>query len=127
MAEILLIDDDRSIHQIVSLFLEDAGHQVHSAITGPAGIELASLARRPDLILLDVAMPGMDGIETLQALKDDRYTAEIPVMLFTVHDRELLDGDFLNNGLVGYLKKPVNMEALRASVDLALSHPQLLH
>ena len=127
MAEILLIDDDRSMHEIVSLFLERAGHQVHSATTGPAGIILASQVRRPDLILLDLAMPKMDGIETLQTLKAKDYTADIPVMLFTVQDREDLDIDHLDDGLVGYLKKPISMQALCASVDLALQQPQLLH
>ena len=127
MAEILLIDDDRSIHEIVAVFLQGAGHQVHSAITGPAGIELASLERSPDLILLDVAMPGMDGIATLKALKERPHTAHIPVVLLTVHDRESLDADLADNPVAGFLKKPINMNFLRSGVDLALQHPELLH
>jgi len=68
MAEILLIDDDRSIHQIVALFLEHAGHEVHSALNGEAGLKLVSHGC-PDLILLDLAMPNMDGFEVLRHLK----------------------------------------------------------
>lgn len=124
MAEILLIDDDHNMHQIVALFLEEAGHAVHSATTGPAGLELASL-NRPDLILLDMAMPGMAGNEVLRELKAKANTANIPVMVFTVHDREDLDID--HDGVTGYLKKPVNMFTLQAGVNLALHRPELLH
>jgi len=126
MAEILLIDDDHSMHQIVNLFLEDTGHRVHSAVSGPAGLELASRAH-PDLILLDMAMPGMDGLETLHELKDSLYTADIPVMIFSVLDRENLDIDLNEQGLAGYLMKPVDMHTLQAGVNMALHRPYHLH
>jgi two-component system response regulator GlrR len=119
MADILLIDDDPSIHQIVSLFLEDVGHHVHAAITGLAGLKLAEQTR-PDLILLDIAMPGMDGMAILRALRTTARTADIPVMIFTVHDREDFDLALRGQENVGYLKKPVNMRALQASVNQAL-------
>lgn len=126
MAKILLIDDDRSMHQIVSLFLEPSGHHVHSAMNGLAGLQLVALDR-PDLILLDMALPGMDGADVLRALKTKPETADIPVMAFTVFDRDELPEGLDQHGLAGHLQKPVDLHTLEAGVDLALHHPDLLH
>lgn len=126
MAKILLIDDDRNMHQIVDHFLKPSGHRVHSAASGLAGLQLAELDR-PDLILLDMAMPGMDGAEILRTLKAKHETADIPVMAFTLYDRDELPVGLDQYGLAGYLKKPVDMHTLEASVNLALHHPEFLH
>ena len=120
MAKILLIDDDRSMHQIVSLFLERSGHHVHSATSGLAGLQLIALDR-PDLILLDMGLPGMDGAEILNALKAKPETAGIPVMAFTVYDREDLPQSIDTHRLAGYLRKPVDMYTLESGVNSALN------
>lgn len=119
MANILLIDDDPSIHQIVALFLEEAGHHVHSAIHGQTGLKLAE-QNLPDLILLDIAMPGMDGTTILRALRSVERTADIPVLIFTAHDREDFVISLQDQHSIGYLKKPVSMRTLQASVNQAL-------
>lgn len=119
MANILLIDDDENIHEIVSLFLGADGHDVFSALDGPRGIELAA-SEIPDLIMLDLAMPGMDGSEVYRVLKADPATAEIPVLIFTVHDPEDLPGEICDLGCAGYLHKPVNGQNLRNSINAVL-------
>ncbi|MFC1673812.1 response regulator [Pseudomonadota bacterium] len=120
MAEILLIDDDPNIHQIVGLFLEDVGHHVHSAPTGQRGLDCAAV-EHPDLILLDLSMPGMDGPTTFNALKTNPKTSEIPVMILTVHSPDEVDQDICTEDCVGYLQKPVDMKTLQGKVGQALA------
>lgn len=121
MAEILIIDDDDNIHEIVPLFLQQAGHATHSAMSGPQGIQLAARIV-PDLILLDLAMPLMDGWETLKTLKENPATADIPVLIFTVHDPADAAMDADTAGCAGYIKKPVHMQPLQDSVARALAN-----
>jgi CheY-like chemotaxis protein len=121
MAKILLIDDDQNMHQIVPLFLNDAGHDVLSATSAPTGLEMAS-AERPDLIILDMAMPGMDGSEFLKVLKTQPHTADIPVIIYTVHDLDELHSIVTEFKPAGYLRKPVNMRSLQEGVDKALNN-----
>ena len=120
MATILLIDDDENIHKIISLFLEADGHDVISALDAPLGIAMAE-SERPDLIMLDLAMPGMDGTEAYRLLKANPETAKIPVIIFTVHDPADLPEDIRNLGCAGYLSKPVNRDVLRNSINDVLS------
>ena len=120
MANILLIDDDQNIHEIVSLFLGADGHAVFSALDGPRGIELAG-SEIPDLIMLDLAMPGMDGAEVYRILKADPATAQIPVLIFTVHEPADLPTEITSLVCAGYLHKPVNSERLRNSINAALA------
>ncbi|MCR4378697.1 MAG: response regulator [Rhodospirillales bacterium] len=120
MAKILLIDDDQNMHQIIPLFLEDANHEVLSATSALAGLEMAS-TNRPDLIILDMAMPGMDGGEFLKKLKAQTHTADIPVIIYTVHDLDELNSVVAEFKPAGYLRKPVNMQSLQKSVDKALN------
>ena len=120
MANILLIDDDINIHQIVSLFLENSGHSVACVASGQSGLDYAR-HNDIDLIILDLAMPGMDGIETNRALKADTQTAAIPVMILSVHDETEFPESICNDGCVGFVIKPVNMDQLVSSVDEALA------
>lgn len=113
---ILLIDDDLMIASVVKLRLEEAdGFHVEVATDGPDGLRQAA-AHRPDLILLDWQMPGMDGIEVLRTLKADKETADIPVIMLTgkgtMGDVEVA----LAFGAVGYVAKPVQFDELSKRV-----------
>lgn len=123
MAKILFIDDDQSIQEIVSLYLENAGHSAQSALTGPEGIKRAALDH-PDLILLDIAMPEMDGGAIMNALKAEPSTADIPVIILTVHDREDMPKSLNQQDFVGYLQKPIAMKTLQDAVNEALHFPK---
>ncbi|MBL4615870.1 MAG: response regulator [Magnetovibrio sp.] len=119
MADILLIDDDVNIHQIVSLFLEDDDHNVSCVSSGQSGLDYAA-HNNLDLIILDLGMPGMDGIETYRAIRANPASHQTPIMIFSVHERSELSEDICADDSVQFLNKPVNMAQLKSSVREAL-------
>jgi CheY-like chemotaxis protein/anti-sigma regulatory factor (Ser/Thr protein kinase) len=104
--KILIIDDEESMRELVDAGLDDAGFQTYTATCGEEGVR-AALQHRPDLILCDIRMPGMDGYATLQTLKKLEPTASIPVILMT---GALTDYSHLRQGMdIGaddYIMKP---------------------
>jgi len=107
-ATVLVIDDDPAVRDLMSRSLSREGYQVVTAASGPAGLEIAR-ARRPDVITLDVVMPGTDGWAVLTALKQDAALAAIPVIMVSIVDERTL-GFAL--GAADYLTKPVDRERL---------------
>jgi CheY-like chemotaxis protein len=122
MAKILVVDDEPLVRMIVADGLEEAGHTVLTADSGSAGIALAR-KERPDCILLDIVMPGMDGYEACRTLKADPTLTRVPVFLVSAtKDLRVVDrADGV--GATGVLPKPVDLEELRHAVALALSKP----
>ncbi|MCK5445291.1 MAG: response regulator [Rhodospirillaceae bacterium] len=120
MATILLIDDDENITQIMSLFLKGAGHKALIAQDASHGIATAN-SEHPDMILLDLAMPGISGVDAFKILKQNPKTSEIPIVIFSVHDPKDLDKDIDISGYADYLQKPVEMDALKACIEKVLS------
>ena len=107
---VLVIDDDAVARDLVARFLEKEGLQVATAPDGAAGLAAARDGeRRPDVITLDVMMPGLDGWAVLSALKSDPATAEIPVVMLSVADEKNL-GFAL--GASEYLTKPIDRDQL---------------
>lgn len=82
---VLVIDDDPDIRDLLQTALEEAGYQVLTAVDG-AAVPLAQ-AQRPDLILLDIQMPGMDGVEVSKRLRANPITAAIPIVVMSAYDR----------------------------------------
>jgi two-component system cell cycle response regulator DivK len=115
-ARILLIEDNENNRYLASFLLEQRGHEVIHAETGPRGLELAAESR-PDLILLDVQLPGMDGHAVTRALKSDPAMQGIPVVAVTsyamVGDRELC----FEAGAEGYIEKPINPDSFVDEVE----------
>lgn len=91
--EILLIDDDCALVEAMQAWLQEAGYQVTVAHDGRAGLAMTR-KQLPDLIVLDIKMPGFDGWQTLQALREHQTTAQIPVVLLTACD----DPDSIHKG-----------------------------
>jgi CheY-like chemotaxis protein len=114
---ILIADDDRDIAELVRIQLEGAGYRVTTAGRGAQTFEIAR-RQCPDLILLDILLPDMDGRAILEMLKSDPATADIPVIMLTV---VMDDGTASDLGAAGYLTKPAKGEELLAAVRLALS------
>ena len=118
--KILIIDDEALLRTMMSDALEAAGHKVVMAASGDEGLKLAKL-ERPDCILLDIMMPGMDGYETCLAFKADPELAHIPVLLTSAtSDLRVID-QAERVGALSVLPKPVPMEQLQLTVALALS------
>ena len=111
----LVIDDDRDLLHLIQRTLEfTAGWQVQTARSGAVGIELAR-ATPPDVILVDLMMPGMDGYEVCQRLKSDPATANVPVVLLTAR-RDLDEARLAEAGAAGVLFKPFQPDRLAAQV-----------
>ena len=91
--QILLIDDDRALVEAMQAWLQDAGYQVTVAHDGRTGLAMTR-KQLPDLIVLDVKMPGFDGWQTLEALREHQTTAQVPVVLLTACD----DSDSVHKG-----------------------------
>lgn len=119
MARILLAEDEAQIGDMVAFKLANAGHDVIRVADGEAA--LAAAAReRPDAIILDVMMPGLDGFSVLGRLKADPSLSAIPVIMLTARgqERDVLSG--LQGGAADYIVKPFSLKELLARVDVAL-------
>lgn len=115
-AKILVVDDEPTIVNLVSAYLHQEGYQVISALNGPQGLQLARTAQ-PDLMVLDVMLPGLDGIELLSQL---RRESEVYVILLTAKSEETDKIIGLSVGADDYLTKPFSPRELVARVKAAL-------
>jgi diguanylate cyclase (GGDEF)-like protein len=116
--KILVADDTPSNIALLNLILGKE-HEILCAATGQEALAVAR-AERPDLILLDALMPGMDGFETCTRLKDDPGTAEIPVIFITSLDEATDEARALELGAVDFISKPISPVAVQARVRSAL-------
>ena len=112
---VLAADDDDDILELVCLTLEQAGHKMIRASDGDEAIKLA-MQHRPDVCVLDVVMPERTGLEVMEALRNSRETAEIPVLLLTatVNERDLPPD--LEKVDEGYMRKPFSPRELQDRV-----------
>ena len=120
-AKILMIDDEKDLCFFVKANLEIVGnYEVLTATSGKEGVRSASW-NKPDVILLDVMMPGMDGFEVLKKLKEDEKTESIPVIMLTARGDD--ESKMKAAGLYGddYLIKPVEFKTLKARIDSVLA------
>ena len=116
MARILIVDDSPS--QLVGLkrIVEKLGHQVVTAEDGSAGVEVAK-REMPDLILMDVVMPNLNGFQATRTIAKDSKTSHIPIILVTTKDQETDKVWGMRQGAKAYVTKPINeaelVEALK--------------
>lgn len=115
-AKILVVDDDEAIRDIVAQVLGRWGHRVLRAANGREGLRLL-YAERPDLIVLDVDMPEMDGWQTLERVRE---LGQLPVLMLTAKDAELEKVRALRGGADDYLSKPFGHQELAARVEALL-------
>ena len=115
MAKTILLVDDSATSRMKSraLFGNHKGYEIISACDGKEGLEKA-LAHKPDLILMDVEMPRMTGIEACRALRQNVVTKNTPIILLTMRGEESAVQDGLDSGCTEYMLKPVNGEKLLA-------------
>jgi DNA-binding response OmpR family regulator len=116
---ILVADDDPDILALVSFRLERAGYEVVAATNGEEAVELAR-AHRPDLAILDVMMPRVDGYEATRRLREHEDTRRIPVILLTARVQEDDVARGFEAGADDYVKKPFSPQELGARVQAIL-------
>ncbi|MDQ1484207.1 MAG: two-component system, cell cycle response regulator DivK [Actinomycetota bacterium] len=125
MAKVLVVEDNPANMKLTSLLLHSAGHIVLPAVDAETGLRLA-LAEQPDLILMDIQLPGMDGLMATAILKEDPETAAIPIVALSAlamkADRERSQ----TAGCDAYLVKPLRYKELYTVIDhLVQESPEL--
>lgn len=120
LGRVLIVDDQSDIRLMCRVNLQLAGYDVTEAANGSEGLRLA-FAERPDLVLLDVMMPGMDGWQVLEAIKAEETTATIPVVLLTARVQREDEIKGWEGGAAEYLAKPFNPSAMIAVVHRVLN------
>ena len=112
---LLIVDDVADTRELYALYFRMRGFTVSTAIDGRNGLDVAR-ERRPDLIVMDLSMPGMDGISALQALKRDARLRHIPVVIFTGYPLHAVQRGALDAGAAALLTKPCLPEELEQHV-----------
>ena len=123
MATILVVDDEVDVRTLCRVNLEYEGYGVIEANDGQQGLEVAR-REKPDLILLDLMMPNLDGWQVIEALKEDESTARIPVVLLTAKTDEASQLRGFQEGVFDYITKPFNPLVLSRYVEKALNEDQ---
>ncbi len=125
----LVVDDDADVRSMVAALLEQDGWQTIEAGTGEEGLQLAA-ASLPDLMIMDVMLPGMSGFEAYKALRGDYRTSHIPVIILTAvnehelganHDADSVGRMLCTDGPQAFIDKPVDSEQLRSAIEHALN------
>ncbi len=109
---VLVVDDEPDIREIIRFYLEEAGYRVIEADRGEQALALAQ-EHQPDLITLDIMMPGMDGLEASKRLKENPLTRNIPIMILSI----VADKSRCLQGIAGFLTKPFEREELLSAVS----------
>ena len=116
---ILVVEDDPDIKELISFNLSNQGHQVFEANNGELGIEKAR-KKLPDLILLDLMLPGIHGLDVCRIIKADQETKDIPIIMVTAmgQEEDIVKG--LETGAYDYITKPFSIKVLLARVSAVL-------
>lgn len=111
MASVLIVEDNKTNADVLSRRLQNRGYKVQVAMNGRIGVELA-LANKPDIILMDIGMPELDGIEATRVLKSNGATKAIPIIAITASAFESDRVAATEAGCERFQTKPVNIEEL---------------
>ncbi|WP_111642086.1 twitching motility response regulator PilH [Marinimicrobium alkaliphilum] len=116
MARVLIVDDSPTETYKLTSMLEKAGHSVLVAETGEQGVEIAK-SELPEVILMDIVMPGLNGFQATRQLTKDAKTSHIPVIIVTTKDQQTDRVWGMRQGAKAYLAKPITAETLNATID----------
>ncbi|HSG42307.1 MAG TPA: response regulator [Anaerolineales bacterium] len=118
-AHILIVEDNMDNYELVRFVLERAGYDVFLAVNGRDGVD-AARAQKPDLILMDLGMPEMDGWKATEKLKSNEETKAIPLYALTAHTLPHERKRAIEAGCDGYFSKPIHMKGFLNLVEEAL-------
>ncbi|HEY0371252.1 MAG TPA: response regulator [Thermoanaerobaculia bacterium] len=115
---ILVVEDNDMNMQLVEFLLEEGGYDIVKAASGEEALSLTrDGAPPPDLILMDIHLPGMDGLSVVRAMKEDARTARVPILALTAHAMRGDRDRFLQAGCDGYISKPIDVKTFIASIQ----------
>lgn len=120
MAKVLVVEDNPANMTLATFLLENAGHTVIKASDAETGVTLAG-SDQPDLILMDIQLPGMDGLKATALLKADATTREIPVIALTALAMKGDEGRIRAAGCDGYIAKPLSYKDFLSTVSEELA------
>ena len=118
-AKILVVDDDASSLELMEAMLVPNGYEIITANDGSKAVAII-VEKKPDLILLDIMMPGLDGYSTLAKIKENKTISKIPVVMLTAMGFQLNKELALRFGAVGYITKPVELAELLKTISRLL-------
>jgi len=122
MARVLVVEDNPSNMKLTSLILRNAGHSVVGAVDAESALRLAH-DEQPDLILMDIQLPGMDGLTATALLKHDSATADIPVIALSALAMKADEERSQTAGCDAYIVKPLRYKELYAVMERLLQEP----
>ncbi|HXG04780.1 MAG TPA: response regulator [Candidatus Binatia bacterium] len=117
LGRLLIVDDEEPVRDVLGEYFSSHGYQVETAGTGAEALDLVR-SRRPDLVLLDVRMPGLDGVEVLKRLRE--VDGQLPVIMITANEDVALARSMLSIGAFDYVSKPFDFRYLDRVVAAAL-------
>ncbi|HXW68632.1 MAG TPA: response regulator [Dissulfurispiraceae bacterium] len=121
--KILIVEDNEKNMYLLSFIIEKMKHRVLQAKSGEEGVDMA-LKELPDLILMDIQLPGIDGLETIRRIRESGKSGDVPIIAVTSYamtgDKERL----LTAGCSGYIEKPINPETIMAEIASYLEPTQ---
>lgn len=118
---VLVIEDSASVRRLIEVCLRVLGVEVRSANDGTSGLE-AIQQERPDAVVLDIGLPGLDGWEVLRQLRDNPDTADLKVLILTAHAQPEMADRAAKGGADSFMTKPFRPLDLRIQVEKLLAH-----
>src|SRR5215212_9356748 len=115
--KILVVEDNDMNMQLVEFLLEEGGYDIVKATSGEEALSLTREGTAPDLILMDIHLPGMDGLSVVRAMKEDTRTARVPILALTAHAMRGDKDRFLEAGCDGYISKPIDVKTFVESIE----------
>jgi len=118
---ILIVEDNMDNYELVRFILERAGYDVFLAVNGRDGVDAARF-QQPDLILMDLGMPEMDGWNAAQKIKSNEVTKSIPLYALTAHTLPVERKRAIQSGCDGYVSKPIHVDTFLKVIESALAN-----
>ena len=117
MKRVLVVEDNEMNMQLVEFLLEEGGYQIVKAASGEEALAVARGGEPVDLILMDIHLPGIDGVSVVRELKRDERTRGVPILALTAHAMRGDKDRFLQAGCDGYISKPIDVKTFLASIE----------
>ena len=117
--KILVVEDNDMNMQLVEYLLEEAGYDIVKATSGEEALSITRnpAVHAPDLILMDIHLPGMDGLSVVRFMKANERTARVPILALTAHAMRGDKDRFLEAGCDGYISKPIDVKTFLSSIE----------